>query len=418
MHEGRSLLLVLGRSLLIGGFLDLLGGLLLGVFIRGVALLAANEVPQAGEVLADIFLALNKRQKSNDDSGTESPANGDKNPKGEVGLGKDAGGDGKEGPNDDEDEGEDVSAAGDPAMGAAELVGVLLLSGEAGHVVLDKLDVRVELGEIIILGINELGVDVVDEARAQDGDEVTRKHDGVAAEVSNADGTALNLGTDQPAGNSKDESRPGGDDGTFAGGLVPGHQVPEGDDGRSDHDTHEKVDPTKVEADFGKEDGKGAHEEAEGDDDDTGALEDLLAGSIGVEVLTVDVVGDKRRDGNGLCGTGGDDGHEKHDKDEDGTSAAKKVVSNGGGDKAGSGLAGGDGEHEGGGGKTQGGGEGEGDREPADTTEEVTLGGRGGAGGDGGLPVGLIDEDGAEVTNDVDDTEHETISGKHGEVGS
>ena len=283
---------------------------------------------------------------------------------------------------------------------------------------LDKLDVGVELAEVIILGINELGVNVVDEARAQDGNKVTGEHDRVATKGGDGDGTALDLGTDHPAGKSEDKSRPGGDDGTSTRGLVPGHQVPEGNDGGSDHDTHEEVDPTKVETNLGKKDGEGTHEETEDNNDDTGNLEDLLTGSIGVEVLTVDIVGNERRDGNGLGGTGGDDGHEKHDKDKDGTSVAKEVVGDGGGDKAGSSLTGGDGEHEGGGGKTEGGGEGEGDGEPADTTEEVSLGGGRGAGGDSGLPVGLIDEDGTEVTNDVDDTEHETISGKHGEVGS
>ena len=283
---------------------------------------------------------------------------------------------------------------------------------------LDKLDVSVELAEVVILRIDELGVDVVDEARAQDGNEVTGEHDGVATKGGDGDGTALDLGTDHPAGKSEDKSRPGGDDGASAGGLVPGHQVPKGNDGGSDHDTHEEVDPTKVEADLGKKDGEGTHEETEDNDDDTGDLEDLLTGGIGVEVLTVDIVGKERRDGNGLGGTGGDDGHEKHDEDQDGTSVAKKVVGDGGGDKTGSGLTGGDGEHEGGGGKTEGGGEGEGDGEPADTTEEVSLGGGRGAGGDSGLPVGLIDEDGTEVTDDVDDTEHEAISGEHGEVRS
>ena len=36
----------------------------------------------------------------------------------------------------------------------------------------------------------------------------------------------------------------------------------------------------------------------------------------------------------------------------------------------------------------------------------------------GGLPVGLVNEDGTEVTHDVDDAEDHTTLGEHGEVGA
>mmetsp|Transcript_13033 Transcript_13033/g.28231 ORF Transcript_13033/g.28231 Transcript_13033/m.28231 type:complete len:251 (-) Transcript_13033:494-1246(-) len=94
------------------------------------------------------------------------------------------------------------------------------------------------------------------------------------------------------------------------------------------------------------------------------------------------------------------------------------MVGNSGRDKTGSSLAGGDGEHKSGRGKTKRGCKGERDGEPADTSEKITLGGGRRAGGNGGLPVGLVNEDSTEVTDDVDNTEHETISGKHCEVRS
>ena len=53
--------------------------------------------------------------------------------------------------------------------------------------------------------------------------------------------------TTHPASHSEDEAGPGCDDGALAGGLVPGHHVPEGDDGRADDDPHEEVHPSQVE---------------------------------------------------------------------------------------------------------------------------------------------------------------------------
>ena len=79
-------------------------------------------------------------------------------------------------------------------------------------------------------------------------------------------------------------------------------------------------------------------------------------------------------------------------------------------------FAGGDRQVESDGGETHGGGEGEGDGEPNETAEEVTLGGGARLGRDGGLPVRLVDENGTEVTNDVDDTEDDTTLREHGQV--
>ena len=51
-------------------------------------------------------------------------------------------------------------------------------------------------------------------------------------------------------------------------------------------------------------------------------------------------------------------------------------------------------------------------------SKNVTAGSRTGLGGDGRLPVRLVDEDGSEVTNNVDNSKHQTIGRKHGQVRS
>ena len=69
-------------------------------------------------------------------------------------------------------------------------------------------------------------------------------------------------------------------------------------------------------------------------------------------------------------------------------------------------------------GEAERGGERKGDGEPDETAEEVALVRRGGRGRDGRLPVGLVNEDGAEVAHDVDDAELEAREGEHGQVGA
>lgn len=83
-----------------------------------------------------------------------------------------------------------------------------------------------------------------------------------------------------------------------------------------------------------------------------------------------------------------------------------------------SGLVSSDGEGERNGGKTQGGSEGERNGEPAQASEDVSLPGRLGGGGNGRLPVGLVDENGSEVAHNVGEAEEKTVTRKHGEVGT
>ena len=126
----------------------------------------------------------------------------------------------------------------------------------------------------------------------------------------------------------------------------------------------------------------------------------------------------RERDGDLLGRASGGDGHEEHDGDRRGAALAHEVHSGGGGHESCASLIGGDGKVESDGGETHGGGEGEGDGEPHEAAEKVTLGGGRGLGRDGGLPVGLVDEDGTEVTDNVDNSEDDAALGEHGEVGT
>eukprot|EP00976_Prorocentrum_cordatum_P075125 1181791-Prorocentrum_minimum.AAC.3 len=169
--------------------------------------------------------------------------------------------------------------------------------------------------------------------------------------------------------------------------------------------------------------------------------------------------GARRNETHLLGGARGGNGHEEHDGDEAAAALAHEVDGGGGRDEAGTRLGGGHGQVERDGGEANGGGERKGDGEPAQPTEEVacnrikqqtavgecfrgskirtcnqfvnnlkciisrrllylslTLVGGGGLGGNGGLPVGLVDEHCTEVTNNVNDAEREPFLGDHGEV--
>ena len=256
----------------------------------------------------------------------------------------------------------------------------------------------------------------MDESGGKNGNQVSTQHDFIGSKSVDGDFITLDTSGNKPTNDGKNESSPGGNDGTSSRGFFPGHHVPQGNDGRSNDDSHEQVHPSKIQSNFEENDGEASHEETENDNDNTRDKEDLGSSSFGVDVFTVDIVGDKGGDGNRFGRSSGHNGHEKHDKNQSGTSISEQFSGHGRGDQTGSGFIAGDGKHEGGGGKTEGSGKRERNGEPADSSKQVSLGGRTGLGGDGGLPVGLIDKDGSKVSDDVDDTEHETVRRKHGQV--
>mmetsp|Transcript_1147 Transcript_1147/g.2457 ORF Transcript_1147/g.2457 Transcript_1147/m.2457 type:complete len:151 (-) Transcript_1147:201-653(-) len=110
------------------------------------------------------------------------------------------------------------------------------------------MNVFIEGGEIVVLRIDELGVNVVNDSRTKNCNQVSREHNLVGTESGDSDGFSLDFGSDEPADEGENESGPGGDDGSGTGGFGPGHHVPEGDDGGSDDDSHEEVDPAEIQS--------------------------------------------------------------------------------------------------------------------------------------------------------------------------
>lgn len=209
--------------------------------------LADESVVHSRKSSGDLFRTFDQRQEGDDDSSTKSPSNGDQDPEGKVVFGENTGRDRKERPDDNQDQGQDVSTAGDPAFGTTKHGRVLLGGTQTTFVLFDQGNCRIQGGEVVFLGIDELGVDIVDQTRRKDGDEVTGKHDLVGTKSGDGDRSRLDLSSNEPSSNGQDQTTPCGDDGTGSRGLVPGHQVPQRNDGRSNNNSHEKVDPSKVE---------------------------------------------------------------------------------------------------------------------------------------------------------------------------
>mmetsp|Transcript_9057 Transcript_9057/g.41183 ORF Transcript_9057/g.41183 Transcript_9057/m.41183 type:complete len:746 (-) Transcript_9057:32-2269(-) len=381
---------------------------------------------QAGKGVGDLGPRLVHGEADDDDGGDGTPDKSDGNPEVEVALVEDTAAGGSAAtreerearPDDDHDEGEAPAPLLNPLEVLLEDLGVgVLVVLERGESVIDELNASVEGAEVEVLGGHE-GHGGVDETGGADGHDVTGEHGVVHAESVDVDLALEAGGSGDPGDETEDETGDGAADGAGGVRLVPGEHEGDGHDGGTDEDTHHEVDEAKGESNRIEDEGEETHEDTEEHNTVAGDAENVLAGGVGVDVLAVDVVGDERGHGDLLSGAGGDDGHEKHDGDGDGTALAHEVSSDGGGDETRAGLSGGHGEIESDGGETHGGREGEGDGEPDETTEEVALGGGAGLGRDGGLPVGLVNEDGTEVTHDVDDAEDHTTLGEHGEVGA
>jgi hypothetical protein len=192
-------------------------------------------------------LTLEEREEENSNGGTKSPSNRHKDPEGEVRLGKDLSGDREDGPHNDKDKGEEVSTTNDPTLGTADFILVELILTKSRKILFDEVDVGIKSREVIILRIDELGVDIVDESRTQNCDQVSTEHDWVGSKSCNIDDTTFDLSSNEPPNKCKDESTPCGNDSSLSRSLIPSHHVPERNNSRSNNDSHEEVDPSKVE---------------------------------------------------------------------------------------------------------------------------------------------------------------------------
>jgi hypothetical protein len=132
----------------------------------------------------------------------------------------------------------------------------------------------------------------MNDARGDNGNQVTRKHDFVCTQSVNGDFTRVDLSGNKPTGKRESQTRPCSKDGASTRGLLPGHHVPEWDDSGSNDNSHEKVHPSEVETNFGQNNCKGAHDQTKSNNDYTRYKEDLGTG-VGVNVLAVDIVGNQ-----------------------------------------------------------------------------------------------------------------------------
>mmetsp|Transcript_110844 Transcript_110844/g.165980 ORF Transcript_110844/g.165980 Transcript_110844/m.165980 type:complete len:259 (-) Transcript_110844:1450-2226(-) len=183
-----------------------------------------------GEDHVDIFSTFNKRKDGNDNGSTESPGNSNQYPEGEVALGENTGRNGQQRPDDNQDESQDVSSASDPPLGTAKGNGVLLFISQSTQILFDKGDLLIESIEIEVLGVDEGRVNIVDESRTQNSNQVSGKHYFVCTKVGNRNTSTLDLSGNQPSNDGHDKSRPGSNHGSSARGLGPCHHVPQGND--------------------------------------------------------------------------------------------------------------------------------------------------------------------------------------------
>ena len=366
------------------------------------------------------------RQEDDHGGGDGTPGEGNANPEVEVALVEDtatgrrtaARREGQARPDNNHDEGEANTPLLDPGEGIGELLRVgFSVFIEFRKLVVDELDAVVQRAEVKVLRVLE-GERRVDDTRRADGNNVTGKHRVVHTESVNGDGAFETGGNGDPGDETEDETGDGADDGAGAVRLVPGEDEGDRHDGGTDEDTHHEVDKAEGKFEFIEDQGKETHEDAEGDDTVAGDTQDVFASGVRVDVLAVDIVSEQGGDGNLLGRASGHDGHEKHDRDRGGTTLTHQVGSDGRRHETRAGFAGGHRQVESDGGETHGGGEGERNGEPNETTEEVTLGGGGRLGRDGGLPVRLVNEDGTEVTDNVNDTEDDATFRKHRQVGA
>ncbi len=207
-------------------------------------LLAHDVVDYSTANLTNFALTLEKREGGNSDSGTECPDNRHKNPEGKERLRKDPCRDGEDWPHHDKNKGEEVSTANDPALGTADFILVKLILTKSRKILFDEKDLRIQSREVIILRIDELGVDIVDESRTQNCHQVSTEHDWVGSKSCNIDDTTFDLSSNEPANKCKDESTPCGNYSSFSRSLIPSHHVPERNNSRSNNDSHEEVDPS------------------------------------------------------------------------------------------------------------------------------------------------------------------------------
>lgn len=188
---------------------------------------------------------------------------------------------------------------------------------------------------------------------------------------------------DQPSDDTTDETRDGSDNATPLGSLLPGNAESDWDDGRSEEDSHEGIEPTHGDANVEEDGASNSHEDGKGGNHVVGDAKDLTLSGVRVNVPLVDIIGQDTGDGDefGTCGAG--DGQEEEDEHCGGSGLTKKGSGSSGGWQTCRDLRRSQDSHvwvatKSDGGETHGGGESEGDTEPSESSEQVSLDARSG----------------------------------------
>mmetsp|Transcript_95294 Transcript_95294/g.248444 ORF Transcript_95294/g.248444 Transcript_95294/m.248444 type:complete len:481 (-) Transcript_95294:567-2009(-) len=375
-------------------------------------LLAQHRIEDVQEGVARLV----EGQPDDDKGRNEGPSNADADPHGPIALAEDTSGHGQQRPNDDHDDGEGQAPLSDPSLGFGQELFRVVLLRQATLVILEHLDIAHAL-EVVVLRPRQRAHHV-DEARGHDGDEVAGQVRLQLAECVHRDLTRLSLRHDDPSDEGQHQATPSSSNGTDRVRVLPHEHVPQRHHGGADGRAHEHVDPTQVQAHGVQQHREHAHGQAEDHDHDLRDQKDPAAICLWVDVGPVDVVGHQRRHGDALGGARGDDGHEEHDRHHHGAARAEEVGGHCRRDEASSCLGGTDRQLQGHACQAQGCREREGDREPDQAPEEVALVSARGLRSDGGLPIGLVHEDCAEVPDDVDDAKLQAAQRHHREVGA
>ncbi|PNY20567.1 Uncharacterized protein TCAP_07380 [Tolypocladium capitatum] len=265
-----------------------------------------------------------------------------------------------------------------------------------------------------------------DEGRQQRGD-VAREHGVVGAGALDVERAARLARGDEPGGDGAGGAEDGRERGRPAVLAAPEQRQRRRDDGGGDEDAHEQVQVAHGDAVVPQADGDAADDGGVGGHGHVRHPDEQLAAGVGAEVGAVDVVGEDGRRGDELRVEGRRDGQEDHDEGRDGAALAEERDGGVGQGKAGRDVglahavgvgrearAGLEGQR----GQAQRRGRQPGDGEPGGAADDVPGEGVDGVRGDGLVVVAVVEEDGAEVADDVDDEEDDAALGAHRQVAA
>lgn len=231
----------------------------------------------------------------------------------------------------------------------------------------------------------------------------------------------------QPSRNTGDETHHRSADRSGLALLAPRDGECRREDGPADQQPHHEEEPAEINSDHVPDTREDGHGEAEDADIDVRHADHLGRRRTRPHVRLVHIEGQNGADGDELGARAGRDRHEQRDEQGDGAVPAeqrrrREAGRQPGGDVRRGRRVGVRGEGrlvlQRDAGEAQRRGEAERDGEPGEPAEDVRAHRGGGPRGDGALPVGLVQEDGAAAGAELDDAEDEREVGLHRHVAA